>query len=399
MTTATLAGLILGVIVAQVAAVMLLGYLRRRRALRGLDTVVSAWEGYREFAVRRREYEDENRSICSFYLEPVDGKSLPAFRPGQFLTFRLSLPEPASGGTRAVVRCYSLSEAPRPDFYRVSIKRVPAVQPELPPGLSSNFFHDQVQQGTRLQVRAPAGHFHLMEDNALPMVLIGGGIGITPMLSILNSVLERGLERELWLFYGVRNGSEHIMKQQLQALASEHANFHLHVCYSAPADGDVADRDYQHHGRVDMPLLRETLKHTEHQFYVCGPRPMMESLVPGLEEWGVDRDNIHYEAFGPATLNRDKHSATATATQPITVTFSRTGKSLPWDPAADSLLSFAEANGIEVESGCRAGSCGCCQTVVSAGEVQYTKQTDADIEPGHCLLCTSVPTSDLTLDA
>lgn len=399
MTTATLAGLILGALLAQVAAVMLLGYLRRRGALRGLDASASDWAGYRGFSVRRREYEDKNRSICSFYLEPLDGKPLPEFRPGQFLTFRLSLPEPAGGEARKVVRCYSLSDAPRQDYYRVSIKRVPAPpeQPELPPGLSSQYFHDQVQEGSRLEVRAPSGHFHLIEDEALPIALIGGGIGITPMLSILAYVLEQGLEREVWLFYGVRNGSEHIMKTHLQTLASEHANFHLHVCYSAPAEGDVEGRDYQCRGRIDMPLLRETLKHTKHQFYVCGPRPMMESLVPGLQEWGGESENIHYEAFGPATLIR--HKQTDKAAPPFTVTFSRSGKSIPWDPASDSLLAFAEANGIEVESGCRAGSCGCCLTVVSEGEVEYTKQTDADVEPGHCLLCTSVPKSDLTLDA
>lgn len=413
MTTATLAGLILGLLLAQVAAVMLHGYFRRRSDLQGLDgerrtatqidaTPGPAWEGFREFTVTRREYEDKDRSICSFYLKPLDGKPLPAFRPGQFLTFRLSLPDPVSGEARNVVRCYSLSEAPRPDHYRISIKRVesPPQQPELPPGLSSNFFHDTVQQGSRLQVRAPAGHFHLLEDKGLPIVLIGGGIGITPMLSMLGHLLEQGLKQEVWLFYGVRNGKEQIMKEYLRTLAREHANFHLHVCYSVPAMDDVELVDYQHRGRIDIPLLQTSLKPTRHQFYVCGPRQMMETLVPGLEEWGVDPADIHYEAFGPATLIRhDKPATAAVAAQPITVNFSRSGKCLTWDPAADSLLAFAEANGIEVESGCRAGSCGCCRTVVSAGEVEYTKQTDADVEPGHCLLCTSVPKNDLTLDA
>lgn len=410
MTAETLAWLILGALLAQLAAVMLPGIYRRRRQLHGHDAVgraatavaaPSAWEGYREFSVCRREYEDENHFICSFYLEPVDGKPLPEFRPGQFLTFRLSVPNPG-GETRNVVRCYSLSDAPRQDYYRVSIKRLPAPpgQLELPSGLSSNFFHEQVQEGSRLQVRAPSGHFHLMENDTRQIVLIAGGIGITPMLSILNSVLEKGLMRDIWLFYGLRNSSEHIMKEHLQALAKSHTNFHLHVCYSLPGVDDVKSVDYQHRGRVDIPLLRDALKHAKHQFYVCGPRSMTESLVPGLEEWGVDSENIHYEAFGPATLTRHEKPATAAvAAQPITVTFSRSGVSVPWDPASDSLLEFAEAHGIEVESGCRAGSCGSCQTVVGAGDVEYTKQIDADVEPSHCLLCISIPKSDLTLEA
>ncbi|MEZ5587885.1 MAG: FAD/NAD(P)-binding oxidoreductase, partial [Sedimenticolaceae bacterium] len=151
-------------------------------------------------------------------------------------------------------------------------------------------------------IRQPSGHFHLIEDEPLPIVLIGGGIGVTPMLSILNSVLERGVEREVWLYYGVRNGSEHIMKGHLQALAERHDNLHLHVCYSAPGEDEVEGVDYDHHGRVDLPLLRNTLRLARYQFYVCGPKPMMESLVPGLEEWGVDSGDIHYESFGPATL-------------------------------------------------------------------------------------------------
>jgi len=244
MTTGTLALIILVAILAQVGVAATIGIYRRRRQSRDLEgqggksRVPAAdpapdmpgngpsapgegWTGFREFSVQRRQFEDEGRSICSFYLVPCDGKPLPSFRPGQFLTFRLDVSDPAEGEPNNVVRCYSLSDSPRPDHYRVSIKRVPAPldHPEAPPGVSSGFFHDHVQVGDHLMVRAPSGHFHLVEDEPLPIVLIGGGIGITPMLSILNSVLERGVEREIWLYYGVRNGSEHIVKEHLQALA------------------------------------------------------------------------------------------------------------------------------------------------------------------------------------
>ncbi len=425
MTTGTLALIILVAILAQVAVVALIGFYRRRGQYRGLDGRGSrshapsaataenlsrtrpsspggSWAGFREFSVQRREFEDEGRSICSFYLVPCDGEPLPSFRPGQFLTFRLAMDDAVKVESKDVVRCYSLSDAPRPDHYRVSIKRVPAPpnRPDVPPGVSSGFFHDHVQEGDRLMVKAPSGHFFLIEDEPLPIVLIGGGIGITPMLSILNSVLERGIGREVWLFYGVRNGSEHVMKGHLQALANRHANFHLHVCYSAAGDGDLQGADYQHHGRVDLPLLRNTLKLAHYQFYVCGPKPMMESLVPALEEWGVDSADIHYESFGPATLEkRERPAKTAGGAQAVSITFGRSGKSLTWDPAADSLLEFAEANAIDVDSGCRAGSCGSCQTVLTAGEVDYSQQPDVDIEPGHCLLCIATPRCDLVLEA
>jgi hypothetical protein len=421
MTTGTLALLILLAILAQAVVAALIALTRRRRQLRDLDgsaresrtlsntpapvlpiPAVEAWSGYRAFSVRHREFEDGGRSVCSFYLAPCDGEPLPHFKPGQFLTFRLTVKDPVKAESKSLVRCYSLSDSPHPKRYRVSIKRVPAPpdHPAAPPGISSAFFHDHVQVGDTLMVRAPSGHFHLVEEEPLPIVLIGGGIGVTPMLSILNSVLERGVEREIWLYYGVRNGSEHIMRGHLRALADRHENFHLHVCYSAPDREDVEGIDYDHHGRVDVPLLRNTLKLNRYQFYVCGPRPMMESLVPGLEQWGVAGSDIHYESFGPATLaKREKPAPAASGTQPVNITFSRSGKRLTWDPAADSLLEFAEANGIDVDSGCRAGSCGSCQTALTAGEVDYKQQPDADIEPAHCLLCIATPRCDLVLEA
>jgi ferredoxin-NADP reductase len=351
--------------------------------------------------VQRRAFEDDNRSTCSFYLVPVDGKPLPAFRPGQFLTFKLSVEDSVAHRPKTVVRCYSISDVSRPDHYRISIKRIPAPadRSNAPPGLSSSFFHDHVKENSHLLVKAPSGHFHLMEDEPLPIVLIGGGIGITPMLSILNTVLEGEMNREIWLYYGVRNSDEHIMKEHLQTLARENDNFHLHICYSAPNENDQVGVGYQHHGRVDISLLRTTLKLMRYQFYICGPRPMMESLVPGLEDWGVDSGDIYYESFGPASLVKHEKAVPSATTQPITVSFSRSGKSIPWDLAAESLLDFAEANDIEVESGCRAGSCGSCQTAVKTGEVDYNQEPDVDVVPGHCLLCISTPISDLTLEA
>lgn len=433
MDTGTLALIIFAVIAVQVAVFVLVGLHHRKRQLRDLESVAGesegaveeipvtsqevaqqeaplaaeaapAWQGFKDFIVQRRVIENRAGSICSFYLTPADGQPLPSFKPGQFLTFKLQIDDPATGEAKSVVRCYSLSDRPQPDYYRISIKRVlpPADQPDVPPGCSSNYFHDQVQQGVRLSVKAPSGHFHLMEAEPLPIVLAAGGIGVTPMLSIVNTLLNSGSQREIWLFYGVRNSADHAMKQHLHTLQRIHANFHLHVCYSRPGEKDVEGVDYQHRGHVDIKLLRLTLQLKRYQFYVCGPRAMMESLVPALEAWGVATDDIHYEAFGPATLPKHEKaklriSKPVVAPQAITVTFSKSGKSIAWGPAADSLLEFAEDNAIEVDSGCRAGSCGSCQTALESGEVDYSQDPDADVESGHCLLCISRPKSDLTL--
>jgi uncharacterized protein len=357
---------------------------------------VAVWSGLRSFRVARKELEDAAQSICSFYLAPEDGQPLPSFLPGQFLTFRLDLP------TEQIIRCYSLSDAPRPDYYRVSIKRVPApAGSDVPPGRSSNYFHDHVAVGSTLQVRAPGGHFHIDRSDT-PVVLIGGGIGITPMFAMLNWSLAEQPGREVWLFYGVRNGREPALKGQLEALAAAHPNFRLRFCFSDPLPEDQAGRDYHHRGRVDVSLLRMELPLKPYHFYICGPTPMMESLVAALEDWGVPDARIHFEAFGPASIKRRPTVAVAeapAAQSDIVVTFAKSGKQLPWHPASGSLLEFAEANGIRVDSGCRAGGCGTCQTTIQAGEVGYRNPPDFDPEPGNCLLCVCTPKTSVTLEA
>jgi ferredoxin-NADP reductase len=367
------------------------------------SNITSGWTGLRTFRVRSKVYEDTAQSICSFYLIPEDGQPLPSFLPGQFLTFRLDVPA-KSGEIVQIIRCYSLSDAPHPEYYRVTIKRVPQpIGSDVPPGRSSNYFHDLIEVGSLLQVRAPSGHFHI-DRIETPVVLIGGGIGITPLLSMLNWCLANQAGREVWLFYGVRNTQELAMKSFLETLAITHTNFHLWVCFSNPLPEDVDSHDYEHQGRVDINLLRTQLPLKPYHFYICGPSPMMESLIPALYDWGVLDSHIHFEAFGPATI---KHhittilvdaAQTGIADTDIIVNFALSDKQLPWLPSSNNLLEFAEANGISVNSSCRAGGCGTCQTTIRSGEVAYRQSPDFDPEPGTCLLCICTPKTSLTLE-
>jgi ferredoxin-NADP reductase len=297
-----------------------------------------------------------------------------------------------------------LSDSPNKDYYRLSIKRVPKpIGIDVPPGRSSNYFHDHIEVGSHLQVRAPSGHFYIDKGDT-PVVLIGGGIGITPMLSMLNWCLTNQTKREIWLFYGVRNSLELAMKSHLETLARTNANFHLWFCFSNPLPEDAIGRDFHHQGRIDINLLRTQLPLKPYHFYICGPSPMMESLVPALDDWGVPDTHIHFEAFGPATIKR--HNATVLTNQSqsvaidtdIMVNFALSGKQLPWPSSANNLLEFAEANGVSINSACRAGSCGTCQTTIRSGEVVYNQPPDFDAEPGTCLLCVCTPRTNLILD-
>ncbi|MBK9443814.1 MAG: 2Fe-2S iron-sulfur cluster binding domain-containing protein [Comamonadaceae bacterium] len=372
------------------------------------EPTAAAWPGFRTFQVMHKVMEDGAKDICSFHLAPLEPLTLPPFLPGQFLTFRLEVPSLGGAGTEFITRCYSLSDAPQANSYRVSIKRAPspAGSPH-PPGRSSNYFHDQVQVGSLLQVRAPSGHFHIDHSDA-PVVLIGGGIGVTPMLSMLNWVLMTQPEREVWLFYGARQSQELMTQPHLNALAALHANFHLHICLSQPGNDDELGQNFQHQGRINIDLLRHLLPLKPYHFYLCGPSPLLQSMVPALEDWGVPDARIHFEAFGPSSVKRKSVSAKPTvaanaanaapADTALTVTFANSGQHFSWNAGIGNLLDFAESHGIAVDSGCRAGGCGSCQTSIVAGEVSYQQAPDYDPEPGTCLMCVCTPKTSVTLE-
>ena len=296
-----------------------------------------------------------------------------------------------------------MSDSPNhPDYYRVSIKKIlpPPDKRDLPPGKGSTFFHDHLKEGDILDVKAPSGKFFLDVTRGAPIVLIGGGIGLTPVLSMLNTLAASGSPVEVWFFYGIRNGLEHMMKDHLTRLKLELASLHLHVCYSNPSSADVLGRDYHHGGHVDLKLLKSLLPSNNYEFYICGPPEMMGAITNDLKEWGVPDDKVFFESFGPATVKKTAPAAAISApSTDVMVTFVKGDKTYPWDPNAGSLLEFAEANGVAMDSGCRAGNCGTCITVVKSGEVNYMTKPGEMPESGSCLTCISVPKTSLTLDA
>ena len=368
---------------------------------------VGTWTGLREFRVIRREFADRARTQCSFYLQPADGGTLPAYKPGQFLTFALKVPGGDGDenlGEATIRRCYSLSDRPGSGSYRITIKRAlaPLDRPELAPGVSSGHFHDRINVGDVLSVAAPAGKFLLETDDDVPAVLVAGGVGITPLMSMLRWSLEEHPGRTVHLYYGVRSGEEQAFKTELAAIAAGHSCFHLNVVYSKPGPADRQGSDFQFTGHVDLEMLRRTLPHGRHQFYICGPAPMMESLVPALVRWGVPQKDVHFEAFGPATVRLDSAPATDAAGLsglPFDIRFRRSGRTLAWNGEDANLLDFAERHGVVVSSGCRSGSCGSCETGFADGAVHYEHTPDYEVRPGHCLLCVGKPESALVLQA
>ena len=372
------------------------------------ETSTEGRKGLRSFVVERKE--PESGTITSFYLAPADGAPLPGFLPGQFLTLELDIP----GQPGPLIRTYSLSDSPNSEYYRLSIKRepAPANAPDAPAGLSSNYFHDQVAAGTTLRVAAPRGKFHLDPDSQKAVVLLSGGVGLTPMISMLNAIVQSaivqgGAPRPVWFIHGTRNGREHAMGGHVRRLARENENVHVHIRYSEPDPDDVEGRDYDSRGRVDMALLKQVLPFDDFDFFLCGPPPFMRSLYCGLLSLGMAESRIHYEFFGPGSmLTEDSKpagsvevpTAEAELTGGTQVTFARSGVTASWDPACESILDLAERQGLNLAYSCRSGICHTCMCELTEGEVEYLDEPLDEPDAGYVLICCSTPKTNLVLE-
>ncbi|WP_037453192.1 NO-inducible flavohemoprotein [Skermanella stibiiresistens] len=257
---------------------------------------IGGWTGYRDFVVDR--VVPESGIITSFHLKPADGGPLMAFKPGQYLTFRIDIP-----GHGPVVRNYSLSRGPGGDHYRISVKRepAPADKPEAGPGLVSNFLHDHGAPGMTLSVAAPAGDF-VLDDPAAerPVVLLSGGVGLTPLVSMLDGIAASGSKRPTWFIHGTRCGDHHALKEHVRTVAAAHENIESITFYEAPGERDVAGRDFDHAGLITAEWLRRTVPLAEADIYLCGPKAFMRMVVGSLRDMGVAPDRVHHEFFGPA---------------------------------------------------------------------------------------------------
>ena len=365
----------------------------------------AGWNGSANFIVSRKVRHGDS-GICSFYLKPKDPRlKLAHFRPGQHLVFKL----PVTGRSQPLVRRYSLSDRPGLDYYRVSIKLVgpPRDQPDAPPGAGSSYFHEQVcdtdgAPGSMLLVASPDGSFCLDPAGQQPVVLIAGGIGLTPMLSMFNSILADNPTREAWLFYGVRNSEEDILfddgmsLSNLSELLSIHPNLHLHIAYSQPLERDAVlfqtQPERYHTGRVGVDLLKSMLPSNNYHFYVCGPQAMMDQIEDDLFAWGVPEEDVMSERFGPPKSKPDADAA------PAKIVFSRSGKEETFTGGEGNLLEFAEKVGVSIPSDCRSGACGQCKVAIVSGKVKYPRRVNYKCPPGSCLTCSSVPEGDLELD-
>lgn len=333
---------------------------------------------------------EESTAIRSFYLAPDDGAGLLPHLPGQHLPIRVLPP----GADKPLIRTYTLSHAPSDGGYRISVKRE---------SLVSRHLHEQLREGDLLETRAPAGDFTLDMASNRPVVLLAGGVGITPMLAMLRHIVYEGVRKQkirpTTLFYAARSKAERAFDGELAELVAAARGAVRLVRVLSEADDAVEGSDYDVAGRIDMALLGRYLSFGDYEFYLCGPPAFSQAIYDGLRGYGIADGRIHAEAFGPASLARTPDCAAAVtaparlppATGTVPVMFMDSLKEARWTPGGGTLLELAEARGLEPEFSCREGTCGTCRAKVLKGAVTYIKEPGASVAEDEALICCAVP--------
>lgn len=393
-------------------------------------------DSFRRFRVLRKV--PESTVVTSFHLVAVDGRPLWPARPGQYLTFRI----PAETGP--VLRTYSISSsADAGDSYRISVKREAGVN-GVPDGIGSVWLHDRLAEGDELDVAAPRGAFFLDETSERPVVLLAGGVGLTPLLSMLHRLAATG--RKAWFIHASENGEAQALRDEVAALAAASAG-RIRVCnvFRAPTDEDRSRGRYDAEGLVDRALLQSLLPLDDYQVYLCGPTPFMVAMWRLLTGLGVAPERIAYEFFGKggslpalaaredAPVQKDPVRIPANAPKSLAkldfivdpdafavpepaprkpadaavaaqddggdeVVFARSGATVAWNSGVATILELAESAGLDPDFSCRAGICNTCRCGIREGTVEYIETPLDQPPPGEVLICCSRPVGRVVLD-
>lgn len=254
------------------------------------DEILSAeggWNGWRSFVVADRIRESSH--ITSFILKPQDGRPVLRHKPGQYLTFRLK-----PNGCPELKRNYSISSAPNGQYYRISVKREAAGQG------GSRFLHDEIQVGDLLDTTPPAGDFYLTDVPQRPVILLSGGVGLTPMVSMAETIARDHPTLDAHYVHGTICSDTHAMDQHVRDLARNRPNVRVVTFYSKPLESDVLGKTHEGEGFISIDWLTKNTPLHDADVFLCGPKPFLKTFITGLALAGVPSGRIHYEFFGPA---------------------------------------------------------------------------------------------------
>lgn len=347
-----------------------------------------AWSGYSPFRVAAITAEADG--VRGITFEAVDGRPLPDFRPGQHIQIRLN----DEGRTS---RAYSLTGPARVKdrrSYSIAVRHQKGIAEDGSAfeGRMSSHINRSMMLGDVVELKAPSGNFILPRNSPQPLILLAGGIGITPFISLLES-LPSDDETEIWLFYGNLGSRTHAFRDRIADHRKRLPGLQVFDHYDAPLPEDVEGRDFTSRKRVSAEVVPDSLIERRPRVYMCGPPGMMKAFADGLVSRGVPRFDIFREVFRspPGPLINDGRTYAVRFLQ-------SSHTSDEWSATQGSLLDFADKLGLTLPSGCRVGQCESCAVRIVSGTVRHLHGSEPE-DPAICLICQAVPTSDLVLDA
>ncbi len=312
------------------------------------------------------------------------------YLPGQFVTVELPIQD--SSGNKTILRSYSISSTPsRPHLLAITVKRVtpPAEVPEVPPGLASNWLHDHLNVGSKLQLKGPFGQFTCGYNPPPKLLLISAGSGITPMMSMTRWICDTAAETDIVFIYSARSPRDIIFRKELELLTQQHPNLRLAVTTTRSQPGDPW-LGYQ--GRIDAALVQAIAPDFgDREVFVCGPNPFMAAIKDSFDRLGFPSEQYHEESFGASVKSQPKpqpksqpkpqpnsqpESQAAETHGDAVVVFSQSAQTVTYDEE-DSILEIAERANIAIPNACRMGVCGACKQALSAGQVHYMTEPAA----------------------
>jgi ferredoxin-NADP reductase/MOSC domain-containing protein YiiM len=350
--------------------------------------------GFRPLAVTAIDH--ESADVLSLTMQSADGQPLPTPLPGQYVVIRL---QPNASGP-PLFRCYSLSNAPSTERYRISVK----IEPN---GVAGTYLRAHVQIGDTLDVSSPRGSF-ILQSGERPIVLLSAGIGATPVLAMLHLLAAaRSTRQVLWL-HAARDGQHHPFAAEVRCLMLALPHGRSFVCYSRPDSRDKMGEGFDGSGHLSRSVFEEVGVPRGADVYLCGPTRFMSDMKAVLATLGVAPQGIHVEIFNgsesmtPGVVGaaaRTPHLPNDDANTGPLVTFARSGIAARWHASAyQSILELAEACDVPVRWSCRTGVCHNCESGLISGSVVYGPEPLDEPADGNLLICCSQPTRDVVID-
>ena len=349
--------------------------------------------GFRPLAVTA--IDQECADVRSFTLQSTDGEPLATALPGQYVVLRLQRTDGPP-----LFRSYSLSGPLSTERYRISVK----IEPD---GAAGTWLHKHVRVGDVLDVSSPRGSF-ILQSAASPVLLLSAGVGATPVLAMLYSLVSAHSTRQVLWLHAARDGQHHPFAAEVRSLLAALAHGRSYVCYSRPGPHDEVGKDFDVTGHLSRAIFDTVGISREADVYLCGPTRFMADMKEALATVGIAPERIHVEIFNgseaitPGVVHataRTPHLPEGDADTGPLISFARSGIAAHWKASAyQSILELAEACDVPVRWACRTGVCHTCESGLVSGEVVYGPEPLEVPADGNLLLCCSQPIRDVVIE-